>query len=249
MTFTHEVTPNNDAPTAECKGFFSLPLELRMKIYKLLLLSPVGSSNSYHNNGYTIALHRNLRTTNRTGLDPAIVGTCKQIAVEADGILLRGNNVTFPGPDRMTAWLDTIGPRDTEMVRDISVSTSVVGFDMQALDTALQRCTNLRRVHIHASMMSCDPISRPVFCLGFLMQTKLMLDAHPTLSKSMSMWNGGYQHQLMEGGPQFSTQYRDDVCFTLAAGVEDSAPHIDGIVVDIDDAMQDLTLGLTGFGT
>jgi len=223
--------------TIEYYDFLSLPGEIRTKIYKFLLRSSAVSQYADYNDDSTIDLNWRNRTQNRTRIDPTILCTCRRVAFEAWPILYTSNNLTFQAVEQMTAWLAETGLRNTQMVCVASIYTDLEGFKMNELEDVFKRCSGLRRLHVRASLLYCGPGYLQWSIRKFLRGAQFLLKDHPTLSRLMSKWNGGYEHQ-----PTNSFMYPriwEAVSVTFVASVDDGNPAIDGIVIDIEDAIED----------
>lgn len=229
------------------QGFFSLPGEIRTKIYSVLLKSNAVCQNSDPRHNNTIALNRAHRTQDHTKVDPNILCTCRRVAFEASPILYTSNNITFQAVEDMTGWLATIGPQRKKMVRFASIYTSLAGFKMDDFEEVFKCCSGLRRLHVRASMMSCAPSYRGKMIREFLRRAQPLLKDHPTLIKLMSKWNGGYQHKPT--GSMLYPHFWDALCVTFVASVDDGMPGIDGVVINIEDAIEDVSDELIGLGT
>jgi hypothetical protein len=229
------------------QGFFSLPGEIRTKIYNLLLKSNAVYQNSDLRHNNTIAINRAHRTQGHTKVDPNILCTCRRIAFEASPILYTSNNVTFQAIEDVTGWLATIGPQKTKMVRFATTYTSIAGFKMDNFEEVFKRCSGLRRLHVRAATMSYAPAYHEKLIREFLRLAQPLLKDHPTLSRLMSKWNGGYQHKST--GSVLYPHYWDALCVSFVASVDDGMPGVDGMVIDIGDAIEDVGDELIGLGT
>ena len=90
--------------------FFTLPPELRNRIYELLLLP-----NTNEQGPYSISRHR---------LNPAILNVNRQIRSESAGIFFQNNTFQFSDPAICLRWLRTVPLKYREMITEIRYDCS-----------------------------------------------------------------------------------------------------------------------------
>ena len=231
---THSKAPNL---------LLTLPLELRINIYRHLLVSSYDSDLQLFSCDFktpTIHLlrHQPNQFNQHTGITIAILTTGKQISVEAATVLYASNAFRFEGCDHMAQWISIIGPHNAKNIRCASIYASLPSLAFEKLEKCLQSCTGIKKLYIYSHMMSCCPPRRPQGVKRFLEAVKPILDNHESLTKIMSKYNGGYQRQQVS--TNIYPKYWDALSVTLVASVDDGDPGKDGIPFDIQEAIEDI---------
>ena len=216
--------------------FFRLPLEIRNKIYRNLLVT-------YHRKDEApvrgkrkppvLLIGWDWELKDLTRIHTSILATCKQVAFEATRILYSSNILRFESFDCMNEWLDTIDPESVKAVRDVEIISGYLE-PREALETVLLRCTGLRRFHIRADMMYCAPPYEPLVC-DYLNSVKWVLEEHPTFGLLASGHAGGFAHKRLQMGEY--GMYRDTISITFLVDTVDGYPE-DGFSFDIQEAIE-----------
>ena len=217
--------------------FFRLPPEIRNKIYRNLLVachSPKENEAPVFGRIKPPVLGFDWRGgPSDTNIHTSILATCKQVAFEATRILYTSNIVRFQCSKSMNVWLDTIGPESVRAVQNAEICASYRKLNRKALEEVLQRCTGLRRFHIHSHMMFCSSPREQYVC-EFLDSVKCVLEDHVNLRMVASGHLGGYEHKLLVQGQ--SPEYLDAISITFLADIGDGFPR-DGFSFDIQEAI------------
>ena len=225
--------------------FLRLPLEIRDKIYRNLLVAyhspkeneaPVWGSRKppVIRLGWKDSWEDILVPSSATDIHTSILATCKQIAFEATRILYTSNIVGFGSPESMSSWLDRIGPESVQAVQNVEICTGLGGLGHKVLENVLRRCTGLRRFRLDLHMMSCSPPRQPYIC-RFLESVKWVLRYHASLRLVASGYQGGYNHKRLVKGR--CPEYWDEISITFLAETADVLPR-DGFSFDIQEAIE-----------
>ncbi|CAM1505258.1 Fc.00g108950.m01.CDS01 [Cosmosporella sp. VM-42] len=106
----NELEPGADVKTPQEGIFFTIPTEIRLRIYELLLVSkPLDEEVSLWE-------YRDQPRSN-----PGILRTCKQIYDEANAILYLRNKLVVTNPESMFYLMDQIGTRNLKLVRSLNI--------------------------------------------------------------------------------------------------------------------------------
>ena len=227
--------------------FLSPPAEIRIKVYDLLLISSYAPDNGIDFAGPTINVSYHEESTKPTSIhltSPAshidwtkqfapasvstsILATCKQVASEATSTLYTRNAMSFGGADIMVDWLNVIGLPNSQTVRNL-VCYPQLPKAMNELEAVFERCTGLRRFEIYSHLTAYFLSDRKRIGCDFLAMVQPWLKSHQSLTKAMSKYPGGYQHEPRN---IVYPQYLDAIFITFVTDEDDGQP-LDGTVFD-----------------
>ncbi|KAK7422957.1 hypothetical protein QQX98_001247 [Neonectria punicea] len=140
-------------PSAEkTVSFFTLPVEVRLEIYNLLLVSRF-RPDDYNRWSQEAGVQKPISPFMLKNLGPHILRTCKRINGEANPILYSHNEFRITGPGETLRFLAQIAPRNVKLLRmlQISVPCYVYGDSgtwVALLDALATDATGLRAVHV-----------------------------------------------------------------------------------------------------
>ena len=173
-------------PLLPPSNFFRLPLEIRLEIYKLLLVSRISPGD---NQALRWGFHKKLRDCNPIShqfhcrplspynVHPAILATCRCINQEATPYLYGSNTFLFSTVHAVRRWLHDIGPSNAETLKDLT--THHFPFvDVEAIEYIFQSAPSLNGLHI----VPPSKYSSPIHVQRFLARLKPWFDAHKTLN-------------------------------------------------------------------
>lgn len=102
-----------------------LPVEIRLKIYDLLLVSRFNRldhpSGSVGNTNQKLVMLGFIQARQYRTMEPAILQTCKQIYLEAVPILYSRNVFRFNQPDLMLRLIAQIGYTNTKLIQSLDI--------------------------------------------------------------------------------------------------------------------------------
>ena len=224
--------------------FFKLPLEVRLQIYDLLLVSQYLDPYRPEPTGPTgppilwIGSTSTVIWRGVSGIDLSILSTCTKVASEATFLLYTKHLFHFEHKPRFSLeWLDKIGSTNCHNIRYIHIFNPTNRVDGAEYIDIINRCSGLRRFHINCN----NPLSfwKGLAC-DFLEAASPLLKDHPTLTKTLSE----YPNALHAAGcgyecsKRFKCDYNPPFQVTFVAHESDGVISLDGIPFDIDDAIQ-----------
>ncbi|KAK7424171.1 hypothetical protein QQZ08_008777 [Neonectria magnoliae] len=140
-------------------SFFTLPIEVRLEIYNLLLVSRFCANDSAPWS-QEVGVQKPISPFMLKNLGPHILQTCRRINDEANPILYSHNEFRITGPGETLRFMAQIGPRNVKLLRmlQISVPCYVYGESgtwVALLDALAKDATGLRAVHVEWAA-ECD---------------------------------------------------------------------------------------------
>jgi hypothetical protein len=175
--------PTIDNPKANhnAASFLSLPVEIRLRIYDLLLVrrsfDSSGDASSRHAQK-TIPLwfvrerwRRTRRVPRRKTIEPAVLRTCKQMYFEGNSVLYSNNTFETQSPADMSKFVAQIGLVNLKFIRTLVI---FVGLDeieisswLQLLDMLAKDASGLRRLELEWGVLDPFKLHREAEDRGF----------------------------------------------------------------------------------
>ena len=141
----------NEARGHNNVSLLTLPVEIRLQIYNLLLVTRFSRIQDPFLACQTVVrLHMNRTLQSRT-MEPGILQTCKQIYHEANSILYSQNVFSITEPEEMFQFIAQIGPINIKLVKslDIWVPENAELFPwLRLLDILAEEANGLRFVKL-----------------------------------------------------------------------------------------------------
>jgi 2EXR family len=188
---------NNDNGMATVRSFLSLPPEIRVDIYKLLLVSNSTISFQHYDYkcGFTCGCNGDfplapLRRAQGAGvlndIHPKILRTCRQVHAEAASILYRDNRFRFACPKDFERFSHDIMPVNAASLRNIGADHSTIDSDIHHFwffhtQTAVSSTPSLAK--FSATFAVQWHSHTPSFFMDALVCMNLLLQTHPRLKR------------------------------------------------------------------
>ena len=155
------------SPDAQGKNkvtFFTLPAEIRLRIYDLLLVSrfdreqnpSLAVGNSYQK---MVMLHM-IRAPQYRTMEPGILQTCRKIYHEANLILYSQNMFYISEPEQMFRLITQIGPKNFKLVKSLNIWVpwlTEIGPWLKFLNVLAKEASGLRVIELRWDKKSDFP--------------------------------------------------------------------------------------------
>src|SRR5437667_7158347 len=129
-------------------ALLTLPVEIRLQIYDLLLVSRFGRiQDPLWANQAVVKLH----TLQSRTMEPGILQTCKQIYHEANSILYSQNVFSISEPEQMFQFISQIGPMNIKLVKSLDIwvpEDAEISPWLRLLDILAEEANGLRFVKL-----------------------------------------------------------------------------------------------------
>ncbi|KPM46368.1 hypothetical protein AK830_g143 [Neonectria ditissima] len=131
-------------------SFFTLPIEVRLEIYDLLLVSRF-RPDDYVRWAQEAWVQKPISPYMLKNLEPQILQVCKRINNEANPILYSQNEFRVTGPVDMLQFMEQMGPQNVKLLGMLQISVpcqTECGSWVKLFDALAKDATGLRALHV-----------------------------------------------------------------------------------------------------